>query len=163
VPSSTDFRFYINADEWRRKLKALYERVIPYVRRTFAILAEEAKTRLQVYTPQTSPGRTNIAALWEVDRTTTEAQDLFVLRNTYRKPEVILFFEEGTRPHIIRPRRAKALRFFIDGDEIHARNVWHPGTREHRMIWRTRGEITELLDRYIIETGKMIDSMVGGG
>lgn len=35
----------------------------------------------------------------------------------------------GTRPHVIRPRRAKALRFDIGGRTVFAKVVHHPGTR----------------------------------
>jgi hypothetical protein len=40
-----------------------------------------------------------------------------------------LFLEEGTRPHVIRPRNARALRWFGPGGPIFARSVRHPGTR----------------------------------
>lgn len=40
-----------------------------------------------------------------------------------------LYVHEGTRPHLIRPRRAKALRFEIGGRTVFARLVRHPGTR----------------------------------
>ena len=36
---------------------------------------------------------------------------------------------EGSRPHIIRPRRAKALRFEVGGRTVFARMVRHPGTK----------------------------------
>jgi hypothetical protein len=36
---------------------------------------------------------------------------------------------QGARPHIIRPRQARALRFEIDGRVIFARRVNHPGQR----------------------------------
>jgi len=41
--------------------------------------------------------------------------------------------EEGTRPHIIRPRRASVLRFTVPGvaRPIFARLVHHPGTRAY--------------------------------
>lgn len=39
------------------------------------------------------------------------------------------FLEEGTRPHKIRARRAKALRFEIGGRVVYARVVNHPGTK----------------------------------
>lgn len=45
----------------------------------------------------------------------------------------ILFEEEGTRPHIIRPRNGRALRFpgtkGFSGRIVHAAVVHHPGTR----------------------------------
>lgn len=37
------------------------------------------------------------------------------------------FIEEGTRPHVIRPRNARALRFEIGGRVIFAKRVNHPG------------------------------------
>lgn len=36
---------------------------------------------------------------------------------------------DGTRPHIIRPRQAQALRFVIGGRVVFAKVVHHPGTR----------------------------------
>lgn len=39
-----------------------------------------------------------------------------------------LFVLNGTRPHIIRPRRAKALRFEVDGQVVCLKIVRHPGT-----------------------------------
>lgn len=35
--------------------------------------------------------------------------------------------EEGTRPHIIRPRRRRALRFVAGGQVVFAKKVNHPG------------------------------------
>ncbi len=35
----------------------------------------------------------------------------------------------GTKPHVIRPRQAKALRFEIDGNVIFAKSVTHKGTK----------------------------------
>jgi hypothetical protein len=36
---------------------------------------------------------------------------------------------EGARPHVIRPRNARALRFEINGRVVFARRVNHPGQR----------------------------------
>lgn len=40
-----------------------------------------------------------------------------------------LFIEKGTRPHIIRPKENKVLRFFTGGGPVFAREVKHPGTK----------------------------------
>lgn len=45
-----------------------------------------------------------------------------------------VFIEEGTRPHIIRPRRASILAFDVGGRRVFARSVNHPGTRPHHVI-----------------------------
>lgn len=43
---------------------------------------------------------------------------------------------DGTRPHLIRPRRAKALRFDIRGRVVYAAYVRHPGTRPNDFLGR---------------------------
>lgn len=40
-----------------------------------------------------------------------------------------LLHHEGTRPHVIVPRRARALRFKQGGRVVYAQRVFHPGTR----------------------------------
>lgn len=47
------------------------------------------------------------------------------------------FLDEGVKPHTIRPRNAKALRFIVGGRVVFARVVHHPGTRKH-MGWFSR-------------------------
>ncbi|HLL36191.1 MAG TPA: hypothetical protein VK545_20440 [Streptomyces sp.] len=42
----------------------------------------------------------------------------------------------GTRPHIIRPRRRKALRFDIGGRTVFAAVVRHPGTQPNNFLWK---------------------------
>lgn len=39
------------------------------------------------------------------------------------------FVHQGTRPHVIRPRNASALRFEVGGRRVFASSVNHPGTR----------------------------------
>jgi hypothetical protein len=43
---------------------------------------------------------------------------------------------DGTRPHIIVPRRAKALRFEAGGSIVFAKRVRHPGTRPNNFLAR---------------------------
>lgn len=58
-------------------------------------------------------------------------------RFTFRGPTVRVsadvnyatFVENGTAPHVIRPRNAKALKFKIGGRVVFARVVHHPGTK----------------------------------
>ncbi|MFJ7586956.1 hypothetical protein ACIQZO_06090 [Streptomyces sp. NPDC097617] len=50
------------------------------------------------------------------------------------------FVLDGTRPHIIRPRRAKVLRFEIRGREVFAAYVRHPGTRPNDFLGRALRE-----------------------
>ncbi|MGW4731842.1 hypothetical protein ACWEQC_22210 [Streptomyces shenzhenensis] len=47
---------------------------------------------------------------------------------------------DGTRPHIIRPRRAKALRFEVSGRVVFAAYARHPGTRANNFLGRALRE-----------------------
>ena len=42
--------------------------------------------------------------------------------------------ERATRPHVIRPRRAKVLRFTVGGVTVYARRVRHPGTKARNIL-----------------------------
>lgn len=48
---------------------------------------------------------------------------------------------DGTRPHIIRPRRAKALRFKVGGRTVFAKVVHHPGTRARPFLDRALADV----------------------
>lgn len=45
-----------------------------------------------------------------------------------------LYVLYGTRPHAIRPVRAKALRFTVGGQVVYAKVVMHPGTRPNNWL-----------------------------
>jgi hypothetical protein len=45
--------------------------------------------------------------------------------------------EYGTRPHVIRPRRAKALRFVVGGRVVFAAKVNHPGNKARPRFFPT--------------------------
>lgn len=45
-----------------------------------------------------------------------------------------VYIEGGTRPHVIEPRRRRALRFVIGGTLRFAKKVFHPGTRAYRVL-----------------------------
>lgn len=46
----------------------------------------------------------------------------------------------GSRPHVIQPRRGKALRFVVGGQVVYARRVNHPGTRPDPYLTRFLSE-----------------------
>lgn len=45
-----------------------------------------------------------------------------------------LYVTGGTRPHIIRPVRARALRFMIGGQVVYAKVVHHPGNKPNDFL-----------------------------
>jgi len=62
-----------------------------------------------------------------------------------------VFVEKGTRPHIIRPVRARALRFQVGGEIVFAKLVHHPGTKPNpfmrRAAERTAQKIPDLFGK----------------
>lgn len=52
----------------------------------------------------------------------------------------VRFVLDGTRPHIIRPRRARALRFEAGGRVVFSKLVHHPGTRPNDFFARALRE-----------------------
>lgn len=82
----------------------------------------------------------SINVIWEKAREYAPVRTGFLSEHIVKEVEVgrgrvisqapySAYVEFGTRPHIIRPRRARALRFEIGGEVIFARYVRHPGTR----------------------------------
>lgn len=47
---------------------------------------------------------------------------------------IALMHHEGTRPHIITPRRAHTLRFASRGRIVYTKIVHHPGTKPNRFL-----------------------------
>lgn len=45
-----------------------------------------------------------------------------------------IFVVSGTRPHVIRPVRAEALRFTVGGRVVFAKIVHHPGTKANNFL-----------------------------
>lgn len=47
---------------------------------------------------------------------------------------IALMHHNGTRPHIILPRRAQTLRFYSHGRIVYSKMVHHPGTKPNRYL-----------------------------
>lgn len=56
-----------------------------------------------------------------------------VVTCTHPKVRLVL---DGTRPHLIRPRRRQYLRFEVAGDVVFTKLVRHPGTRPNNFLGR---------------------------
>lgn len=66
--------------------------------------------------------------------------------------------EEGSAAHVIVPKNAKVLAFTMDGEQIFARSVNHPGTRAYPFMKPTAGEMGP---KIIAEIEKIIKSEIG--
>lgn len=61
--------------------------------------------------------------------------------------------EFGSRPHVIRPRSGKFLRFQSGGGVVYARSVRHPGTKARRMfalsVPKIQNELSNIVARIL--------------
>jgi hypothetical protein len=61
--------------------------------------------------------------------------------------EYASYVEWDTRAHEIRPRLRRALRFTIEGRDVFAARVMHPGTRGAHFMARAAARLEEEIDR----------------
>lgn len=66
------------------------------------------------------------------------------------------FVREGTSAHIIKPKKAKALRFQIGNRVIFAKQVNHPGTRANKYHFRAMRIAKPKIDQIVIEENDRI-------
>ena len=57
------------------------------------------------------------------------------------------YVEFGSKPHLIEPRRARALRFEVDGGVVYSKRVHHPGTQPQPYLFpAVYGTLPYLID-----------------
>lgn len=69
---------------------------------------------------------------------TMRARRTFVAGRVEVRAKYARMVHDGTRPHVIRPKRKKALRFYWKrkGTYVITKRVMHPGTRPRPWLWR---------------------------
>ncbi|WP_326768677.1 hypothetical protein OG978_32805 [Streptomyces sp. NBC_01591] len=82
-----------------------------------------------------APGSMGDYITWKVDNGPRGLQGVIVCDHPATR-----YVLDGTRPHIIRPRRAQALRFQVGGRVVFAAYARHPGTRPNNFLARALRE-----------------------
>jgi len=82
-----------------------------------------AKVYLKALQERTPVASSLTSQMWDLD---------IVDDNTFKfsnpRGDIVLFLEEGTKPHIITPKNKKSLRWKKGNKEFFAKKVNHPGT-----------------------------------
>lgn len=115
------------------------------IRRMSLDIAKEAATiarsELGNRHPSDAPRTGQYAKAFRVEVETTGNSFAFVVRNNKRYAHVL---EEGSKPHEIRARKAKYLRFISrkTGQWVRVKVVQHPGQREgYHILWRATEKV----------------------
>lgn len=158
------FEFSFDTSVLRRRMGVLADDVMPYVKKAFEALAQWGKDTVSMHTPFTRTG-TDIRGMWQLTSSEQGTITQFIVKNTYKDPQIILWMEGGTKPHEIPVGEFGFLHFFTyEGDEIYTRrSVWHPGTVAWRMVEQTRREVAIKVEQYVQETFDMVDRMMREG
>jgi hypothetical protein len=69
-----------------------------------------------------------------------------------------VFVASGTQPHVIRPVRAHALRFEVEGDVVFATRVQHPGTQSNPFVQRAAQRLVRLIPQIFERVWKRAES-----
>ncbi len=129
--------------QWKKKSEAFGKELIPYAKITikaiahkfFEIVKERTPKPGVQYTREGERQSTDLRPLWDMKHKKLKTREDFIIKNLYKNQDVILFFEEGTDPHPIRPKRSGGfLNFYTSKGFVQTRVVRHPGTHAHRMI-----------------------------
>jgi len=78
---------------------------------------------------EATPGSGNLKQQWDLERVAP-----FQYRFFNPDGDIVLFLEEGTKPHIIKAKNKKALRWKEDGHIYFAKKVKHPGFEARRFV-----------------------------
>jgi hypothetical protein len=70
------------------------------------------------------------------------------LRNTAKHAHAI---DLGAKPHVIKARRGKSLRFMVGGKVVFRRSVKHPGNRPYRFLYRATNAAGRVLQQGLRE------------
>lgn len=88
--------------------------------------------RVADYVEAEAPGRMGEFVSWHVEDGPRGLQGVVICDHP-----AVLFVLNGTKPHLIRPRKRKGvLRFEAGGDVVYTRLVRHPGTRPNNFMAR---------------------------
>jgi hypothetical protein len=125
---------------------------------------EELKKALEKEVPVRT-GELKRSIDYEVQNKGTKNVELTVSIGNAKRPDVIvksLLF--GSMPHIIRPRKAKVLRFRgRGGGVVFARKVNHPGTTRDNFLYRAEKKADSARRRMISRIGALLVGKIEGG
>jgi len=155
--------------QWRKKNEAFGKELIPYAKTVVREIAKKAFSIVKGRTP--GPGiqydrsgasyrSTDLRPLWDMRHKKLQTREEFIMKNLYPNQDVVMYFEEGTKAHPIRPKRQGGfLNFYTSKGFVKTKVVQHPGTKAHRMIGGTMEWVEDKMSTYehgVIELVKEI-------
>ncbi len=144
-------KYKIDARRFRSKSRALINELIPYAEVTAEQIAKKGVDIVSELTPRSDKGTQHMADMWQYSKSRKARVLEFVIENMYPNQDIVLYMEEGTRPHQIPIGRRGFLAWEGPGGKyIYTRRaVMHPGTRPYLMLKTTEQQMDALTDQYV--------------
>lgn len=137
-----------NVSEACRKSKRTFQ--LGFRQGAMRAYAEAQKIELIKATPRSDKPGEHAGDAWEIDY---EYTGMFISGfEVTNKHDRIDYLEYGTSAHMIFPKRAKALRFEMDGDIVFARYVVHPGIDEMGFVRKVQDKMNRELPSWVSKT-----------
>lgn len=118
--------------ELRARLKAIRTVFKPVGKSWAEQTTTLAKTRVQVRTGKT--------------RSTIRVKNASLRKAAVEAKEGARFLEAGAKPHVIKPRRFKAMRWNAQGQPMFAKKVSHTGMRARPFLKRSGRDVLNRMD-----------------
>lgn len=105
-----------------------------------------------------TPGQGRVRENWRAEIVSNRFFNTWRIYNqlTEEKDPIISYLEHGTRPHIIKPKNKKALRFMVGSTKVFTKRVNHPGTKAYKMVASGR----KVLERRLKNLPKKVEKIV---
>lgn len=113
--------------------------------------AQDAATHIESHVFQSPPFKPRTQKLQRGTRGSVEALSNVVRIVAKNATRYAGFIEYGTRPHIIRAKRAKALRFIQRGKVVFRKWVRHPGTRPYQFLYRATNSAARICHQGLLQ------------
>lgn len=146
---------------WWKKTGQLLNQLIPYAEVTAREIALKALRQVKEFTPKTKTG-TDLKGLWVLEENKLQTREDFIIKSLYKDQKIIVFFEEGTKPHEIHAKNSPWLVFKTSHGYRRAKMVNHPGTTAYKMIAKTEKLLDPIVNGYVTMTLKMAQNITAG-
>jgi len=111
---------------------------------------------------KSTPGPGKLRGMWGLTRWHRADFIRWTLRNSAadraKGRDILGYLEFGTRPHVIMPKNAQALRFLIGNSPVFAKKVFHPGTKPYAMFANAENVVVDKLTELFNNIGKKVDA-----
>lgn len=154
-------KYKIDSTRFRSKSQALVNELVPYAEVSAERIADVAVDIVSELTPRSDKGTQHMADMWQYSKSRKARVLEFVIENMYPDQPVVLYVEEGTKPHQIPVGRKGFLAWEGAGGQwIYTKKaVMHPGTSGAFMLKTTEVQMNALTDSYVTAVLKKASSI----